>query len=63
MKQKMVSIPLRLEGEVLRTMQELARLSGHDIEVVISVLVTVGFLQHSRLAAAGLAAMPKRKKR
>jgi hypothetical protein len=41
---KLVSVPLRLNGAQLRTMQELSELAGFSVPTVTSVVVALGFL-------------------
>ena len=55
-KRKMVNVPLRLEGDLYRTMLELSELVGIKVDTVVSVLVAVGFLTQARQVAVGLKA-------
>lgn len=60
---KLVSVPLRLNGAQLRTMQELSQLAGFSVSTVTSVVVSLGFLMKLPELAAHLKAAKTLRKR
>ena len=60
---KLVSVPLRLNGAQLRTMQELSQLAGFSLSTVTSVVVARGFLAKAPELAEQLVAAKKLRKR
>jgi hypothetical protein len=63
MKRKSVSVPLRLEGDTLRAMQGLARLTGYSVSTVTSVCVGLGFIMRAHEIAARLVDVRKVQKK
>jgi hypothetical protein len=45
-RKQMITVPIRIDGDVLELVRELSRMSGRSVEDVVPVLLALGTLKH-----------------